>query len=353
MIEKCVFFPSRDWEERVWRAHPILTRIPRKWAMPWIGGIACQVSCPIKTMENQDEVGYVVDIPYFFTLRDQKPSGRREKNFQRLVNCLVSLKVVWICMVNPELVFLPEERRELHALGFRFITGEKLRIACMMDTIQKITSITNKNMETMKGVILGADTEMGEEWTYLLGSLMNHLVLYGKDRRILREIADILLEETGLSAEVCQSKKRATADKDIVVVADDEYEDSLHDMLPSFLLVKAYKAFGASSGEEDFPNNILCLEGSSLQWPNGYQFSVPVTPWERILLTEFYLLSFSQEYRWLYRRDRLTLDQVKAVHGILKEQGFRITGLIHRNEAYSYDRVRKRIYSDWKRSNIP
>jgi hypothetical protein len=352
VMEKCVFFPSRGWEERVWRGRPLLSKIPKNWAMTWIGGMACQLSCPIKTMENQEEIGYVVDIPYFFTSKEQKPSGKREKNFQRLLDCLRSLNVAWICMVDPEDFFLPEERRELHNLGFQFITGEKLRIACMLDTIQKIIGISNKNMETMKGVILGADTERGEEWTYLLGSLMNHLVLYGKDRRILREIADILLEETGLSAEICRSKQRAMTDMEIVVVADEEYEDLLVDIPPSFLLVKAYKV-SASSEEEVFLNKILCLEASSLQWPEGYQLNASVTPWERILLTEFYLLSFSQEYRWLYRRSRLTLNQVKVIHGILKELGFRITGLIHGNGAYSYDRVRKRIYSDWKRSNIP
>jgi len=352
-MEKCVFFPSQGWEERVWRGHPILARIPRKWALNWIGGMACQLSSPIKTMDNQDELGYVVDIPYFFASRDRKPSRKREKNFQRLVNCLVSLEAVWICMVNSELYFWPEERKELQDSGFRFISGEKLRMACMLDTIQKIASISNRNMETVKGVILGADTEKGEEWTYLLGSLMNHLVLYGKDRRMLQEIADVLLEETGLSAEVCQSKERAMADKDLIVVADAEYEELLNEMPPAFLLVKAYKAYDASSGEEHFPKDILCLEGSSLKWPKSYPFNVPVTPRESMLLAEFYLLSFSQEYRWLYRRDRLTLDQVKAVHNILKEHGFRITGLIHRNEAYSYDRVRKRIYGGWKGRNIP
>jgi hypothetical protein len=352
-MDKFAVVYHSDGRERIFAAHPILKRLPAKYAQMLLPYLSAQVTEIIMDRENNEELGCMIDVPGFFAGWDKLSDDDRKKTLKGLVRKLKTLGITILCFPTVYDFLQPEEMYYLEDQGIILLDGFHHRLAGMLLTLKQLLYITRKDVPLYETCVWGADTDIGRIWVEAMASDVNHMCIGGQNLRVLEALADKVIKATGLSCQVTCNPEVCLSNKNIVILAepvDISYprcQPSIHFLsYPDLYLNDAlYRTLAADSR-----HGIYTIEMGWMGFPQDLEVEQPLQPWEELGVLDGLIYVVSKVYRDDIRKSRITLSQMQRLSTLYEMYPIKLLGFVQNGRRVHFDRFRMDYFRKRRRS---
>ncbi|HOB20289.1 MAG TPA: hypothetical protein PKO35_06285, partial [Candidatus Atribacteria bacterium] len=337
---------------RIISSHPVLKRLPVKYARLALKYIYARKTGIIIDNEDNTELGYIIDVPGFF-MDWHKLSGTEKIRYVKgMARVLDDLNVFHICFPHVYEYFGYEEVSYLESRGFTILDCYLQRSSGLLLVLNQLLNIMKRDMPFLNTGIWGADTDEGRVWVEALADKVNNMCIGGSSLKALSILADRVLRTTGLSCQITTDARVCLNSKNIAVIA--RPTDAKYNLVkPSFHFAVARDyAFGGIPVTPDI--GIYVVEMAWIDFPRELSAGVGLKPWEELGVLEGLIYNVSKVYREDLIKQRVSLGQLQRLNAIYGLYPLKVLGFVQKGCRIHFDRIRMdyfRIKRRWLNDN--
>jgi hypothetical protein len=342
-MEKFAVMFQPDSGARILAAHPVLKRLPVKYAQRFLPYLSAQVTEMILDTENNEELGCMIDVPGFFHDWDKLSGEERERVLKGLVRKLRSLRISILCFPLAYAFLNAEEVFYLENQGITLLDGFRHRLTGMLLAMKQLLYITKKDVPVYETCVWGADTDIGRVWVEAMAGDVNHMCIGGQNPKVLENLADKVLRATGLSCQITDSPEVCLSNKHIAVLAEPveihypKCQPSIH-----FQSYPEINFNGGYYGEKasDSSLGIYSIEMGWMGFPQDLAVGQSLQPWEELGVLEGLIYIVSKVYRDDIRMNKITLGQMQRLSILYEMYPIKLHGFVQNGRKVHFDRFR-------------
>ena len=342
-MEKFAVVFQPDGGERILACHPVLKRLPVKYARMCLPYLPVQVTGVIMDRENNNELGCMMDVPGFFMDWDKLAGEERIRHLKGIVRKLKSKGIPILCFPLAHDFLDPDEILYLEDQGIAVLDGFYHRLAELLLVLKQLLAITRKDIPFYETGIWGADTDIGRVWVEAMAGEVNHMCIGGQNRKVLGMMSDKILKTTGLSCQVTDSPEVCLNNKHITVLAE---PITIHyaKCQPSFHFL-SYPESGIPDSlygnrTTDSSLGIYVIQMGWMGFPRDLAVEQVLHPWEELGVLEGLITIISKVYRNDIRRSKITLRQMERLHALYEMYPVKLQGFVQDGKKIHFDRFR-------------
>lgn len=344
---KFVVISQPDSAEKILAWHPVLKYLPVKYAKKYLSYLPVQVAGAIIDIINNDELGYMLDVPGFLMDWDKLSERQRIKQLKSIVGKLKKLGSSTLCFPLVQNYLTKGEILYLLDHNINVLDGFVNRLASQLLVLKHLFVITRKDLPFLEAGVWGADTDIGRIWVEAIASRVNHMCIGGQNREALDTLADQILSNTGLSCQITDSPSVCLKDKHIAVSAqsvDIDYpkgRPSFH-----FLSYPGPDIYSrpSPSNKPYYAQGIYFIEMGWMSFPDQLTIDHSLHTWEELGLLEGLISAASKVYRDHIRNEKITLSQIQRLHALYEMYPLKVQGFFQGGKRIHFDRIRMDYY---------
>ncbi len=341
-MEKFALISNTDNGERIISSHPVLKRLPVKYARLALKYINARKTGVIVDNENKAELGYIIDVPGFFMDWHKLSISEKMRYVKGMTRVLDGLESRLICFPHVYQYFGYDEISYLEDKGFVILDCYLQRSSGLLLVLNQLLHIMKRDMPFMNTGIWGADTDEGRVWVEALADKVNNMCIGGSSLKALSILADRVLRTTGLSCQVTTDARVCLNSKNIAVIA--RPTDAKYNLVkPSFHFAAARDyPFGGIPVVPD--TGTYVVEMAWIDFPRELSAGVSLKPWEELGVLEGLIYNVSKVYREDLLNQRISLGQLQRLNAIYGLYPLKALGFIQKGCRIHFDRVRMDYY---------
>ncbi|AEF93071.1 Shikimate/quinate 5-dehydrogenase [Desulfotomaculum nigrificans CO-1-SRB] len=210
-------------------------------------------------------------------------------------------------------------------------TGNSYTVATALAGAKKAATLMGHNLKKARVTVVGATGSIGSVCALSLAKDVNNLTLVGRNEAKLHILADRILYETGLAAEVTCNVKAALRKSDLVVTVTSAMDTIIEpeDLKPGAVVCDVARPRDVSRRVVEERDDVLVIEGGIVEVPGDVNFNFnfgfpPKTAYACMAETMILALEGRLESYTLGRD--LTLKQVEEMYRLGQKHGFKLAG---------------------------
>lgn len=301
----------------------------------WRADRSIQPVGTVKSKENGQQMGYIIQFPGFIINWDKLSPGKRKKKLMRYLRQLEESDITVICVPYYYSV-LPLEVVEIMDKRFVLKDGHDIRLITLVNCIKHLIGMLKNKLLSMEVGIWGADSETGRLWSKILMPYVNNMVLGGNSTDELYKLADEIIRETGLACPVTTDVDWCLKNRQLVVVTR---------MCDPDLVNNA--AIAVYSGPLDLEYIEKIEKRAGPFWilsgwaelPEKIEVNIDLSPWETAGILQTLLHLSGGNVSGMDAEKISGLEELDGVFGAVKMRGFVSVG-----GGVTYDRFRMRYF---------
>lgn len=216
-------------------------------------------------------------------------------------------------------------------LNIPVTTGNSYTVATTLEGAKKAATLMGHNLKKARVVVVGATGSIGSVCALSLARDVNHLTLVGRNEAKLHILADRIMFETGLAANVTSNIKPAIRTADLVITVTSAADTIIEpeDLKPGAVVCDVARPRDVSRRVVEERDDVLVIEGGIVEVPGDVNFNFnfgfpPKTAYACMAETMILALEGRLESYTLGRD--LTLKQVEEIHKLGQKHGFKLAG---------------------------
>ena len=330
---------DHDRGHRYIKSHSILRLLPLKWSEKMIPQTKARLTDIIYDKEYKKELGYIIDVPSFFTNEDKLTDVKRAKLMENIISILKKNHIQVLVFPLWRKYLTSDDKEYLEENSIILLDGSLLRLVSLIGTVEKLLRILNTKQSELKVGIWGADNNIGRLWVEFLAPYLNFLTIGGKDVKNLEKLGNKTLYDTGLSCQITKEPNQCFINKDMIVLCSTPQEWAIFDE-------KKIVIFSYGLSHEYFIIQQKCLSGILIEsgWIlSHWDLKLPkeIKPWNEIGALEANLFIMDDLYRDILLNYAMNLKNIRKVEEILMKYGGDYKGMVSNNKILTYDGFRK------------
>ncbi|CCO08689.1 Shikimate/quinate 5-dehydrogenase [Desulforamulus hydrothermalis] len=210
-------------------------------------------------------------------------------------------------------------------------TGNSYTIAMALEGAKKAAQLMGHDLKRARVTVVGATGSIGSVCALALARDVKHLTLVGRNEAKLYRLADRIMYETGLAAEVTAHSKAALRQADLVLTVTGSLDAVIEpeDLKPGAVVCDVARPRDVSRRVAEERDDVLVIEGGIVEVPGDVNFNFnfgfpPKTAYACMAETMILALEGRLESYTLGRE--LTLQQVEEIYHLGKKHGFKLAG---------------------------
>ena len=322
--------------------HPILKRLPPAYAARCLKYISAQVTGSVLDRDAQTELGFMLEVPGFFSDWDKLSEEDRMRQLWGLVHLMERLDTSVVSFPFWSLYLKESEANFLRSCGIVMLNGRKLYLAALLKAAEILLGILYKELPAFDVGVWGADTETGWIWAEALAGAVNRMTIGGKDLKALDFLQERLLKTTGLSCAVTQSPALCLEQVDLSVLAEPE-EAEVPVRRPAIRLLSYSESMLSLKMTVEKPWLFQIL-GGWLAFPEDLGMQMVLKPPETLALLDGLFYSVSSVYREELLPGGITLGKLRRMNGLIDKYPLKPLGYLSVEGYVSFDRFRREYF---------
>lgn len=210
-------------------------------------------------------------------------------------------------------------------------TGNSYTVAMALEGAKKAAQLMGHDLKRIRVSVVGATGAIGSVCALFLARDVKHLTLVGRNEAKLHLLADRILYETGLAAEVTANTKSALKRSDLVVTVTSSLDTIIQpeDLKPGAVICDVARPRDVSRRVVEERKDVLVIEGGVVEVPGDVNFNFnfgfpPKTAYACMAETMILALEGRLESYTLGRE--LTIKQVEEIYRLGHKHGFKLAG---------------------------
>ncbi|AEG58550.1 shikimate 5-dehydrogenase [Desulforamulus ruminis] len=216
-------------------------------------------------------------------------------------------------------------------LNIPVTTGNSYTVATTLEGAKKAAILMGHDLKKARIVVVGATGSIGSVCALSLARDVNHLTLIGRNEAKLHVLADRILFETGLAANVTSNIKSILRTADLVITVTSSADAIIEpeDLKAGAVICDVARPRDVSRRVVEKRDDVLVIEGGLVEVPGDVNFNFnfgfpPRTAYACMAETMILALEGRLESYTLGRD--LTLKQVEEMHKLGRKHGFKLAG---------------------------
>lgn len=324
------------------RRHPVLKRLPPAYARRCLKYISAQVSGSILDRDTQTELGFMLEMPGFFSAWDKLSSKERMHQLWGLVHRMERLQTTVVSFPYWGRYLTESEAGFLRSCGLVLLNGRKLHLAALLKSAEILLGILYKELPAFDVGVWGADTEAGWVWAEALAWVVNRMTIGGRDRKTLDRLQAGLLKTTGLSCAVTQSPVACLERVHLSVLAEPE-TSNFPMRRPTIQLFTYPEAMIDKSAQAEKPW-LFQIQGGWLTFPEDLGMQEILQPPETLALLDALFYSVSRVYREELLPGGITISELRRMNRLIDLYPLKPLGYLSEDGYVSFERFRREYF---------
>ncbi|GAB6179167.1 polysaccharide biosynthesis protein [Desulfotomaculum defluvii] len=216
-------------------------------------------------------------------------------------------------------------------LNIPVTTGNSYTVAIALEGAKKAAQLMGHDLKRARVTIIGATGAIGSVCALFLARDVKNLTLVGRNEAKLHLLADRIMYETGLAAEVSSNVKATLRKSDLVITVTSSMDTIIQaeDLKPGAVVCDVARPRDVSRKVIEERDDVLVIEGGIVEVPGDVNFNFnfgfpPKTAYACMAETMILALEGKMESYTLGRE--LTLKQVEDIYQLGKKHGFKLAG---------------------------
>ncbi|MEG6520600.1 shikimate dehydrogenase [Desulfotomaculum sp. 1211_IL3151] len=217
------------------------------------------------------------------------------------------------------------------SLNIPVTTGNSYTVAIALEGAKKAAQLMGHDLKKARVTVVGATGSIGSVCALSLARDVNNLTLVGRNEPKLHLLADRIMYETGLAAEVSSNMKAALTKSDLVITVTSSMDNIIQpeDLKPGAVVCDVARPRDVSRRVIEERDDVLVIEGGIVEVPGDVNFNFnfgfpPKTAYACMAETMILALEGKMESYTLGRD--LTLKQVEDIFRLGQKHGFKLAG---------------------------
>lgn len=217
------------------------------------------------------------------------------------------------------------------SLNIPVTTGNSYTVAMAIEGAKKAAELMGHNLNKARIAVVGATGSIGSVCALSLARDVKNLTLVGRNEAKLHLLADRIMYETGLAAEVTSNTKAALKKSDLIMTVTSAVDTIINpeDLKPGAVVCDVARPRDVSRRVVEERDDVLVIEGGIVEVPGDVNFNFnfgfpPKTAYACMAETMILALEGRLESYTLGRD--LTLKQVEEMHKLGQKHGFKLAG---------------------------
>lgn len=216
-------------------------------------------------------------------------------------------------------------------LDIAVTTGNSYTVATAIEGTKKAANIMGHDIKNSEVVVIGATGSIGRVCAQMLARDTKFLTLVGRNTQRLEEVAEKILQDTGLSVRITSDTAKAICRADIVVTVTSSADSVINadDLKPGAVVCDVARPRDVSKEVAEKRNDVLIIEGGVVEVPGDVNFNFnfgfpPKTSYA--CMAETMMLAMEGRYENFSLGRDLTISQIDEITKIAKKHGFKLAG---------------------------
>lgn len=216
-------------------------------------------------------------------------------------------------------------------LNIPVTTGNSYTVAIALEGAKKAAQLMGHDLKKARVTVIGATGSIGSVCALFLARDVNNLTLVGRNEPKLHLLADRIMYETGLAAEVSSNTKAVLKKSDLVITVTSSVDTIIQpeDLKPGAVVCDVARPRDVSRRVIEERDDVLVIEGGIVEVPGDVNFNFnfgfpPKTAYACMAETMILALEGKMESYTLGRD--LTLKQVEDIYRLGQKHGFKLAG---------------------------
>ncbi|NLJ40675.1 MAG: hypothetical protein GX352_03550 [Clostridiales bacterium] len=338
-MERFALIMGENSEQRYINSHPFLKHLPHRWAGALIPRVKTRFTETIYRGDGLEELGYILDAPGFFMPGDKLTELNSIKIMENIIASLKKKGISILAFPRWHGILSADHRFLLDKHHIALLDGELIRLASLMETVDRLLAIIKAKPNEIKIGIWGADKPVGRIWAEYLAPHSNNLTLGGHRVRDMVKTGDDILYNTGLSCEITTDPGLCLIEKAIIILcsAPEEWDG----IECNQITILSYRLDYGESAERFGDCKGIVIESGMPAIPKPLQISNTLCPWGQLGVLEANLYIMEKRYHDILTEPFPLEDRIKMTREILGQLGSIPMGMVSNNRILTYNGFRR------------
>jgi len=231
-------------------------------------------------------------------------------------------------------------------LDIAVTTGNSYTVATAIEGTSKAAELMGIDVRTAALAVVGATGSIGRACARILARDAGNLILVGRDEARLRELADVIVGETGLRPRVSVDLKKSLRSADVIVTVSSAVEAVIEpeDLKPGAVVCDVARPRDVSRKVAETRDDVLVIEGGVVEPPGDVDFGIDFgfpPGMAMACMAETMILALEQRYEnYTIGRD-IEVAKVDEIDSLARKHGFRLAGLRSFERALSREEIER------------
>jgi predicted amino acid dehydrogenase len=231
-------------------------------------------------------------------------------------------------------------------LDIAVTTGNSYTVATALEGAEKAAELMDIDMDRAEVAILGATGSIGSTCARILARKVNYLTLIARDIRRLENLAEEILDETGLAVKVTSGIREAIRKADIIVAVSSSAESLIEpeDLKPGAIVCDVARRRDVSVKVSEKRDDVLIIEGGVVEVPGdvNFNFNFGFPPgMAYACMAETMILALERRYESFSLGKKMTVKQIDEISALADKHGFKLAGFRSFERALSMEDIMK------------
>lgn len=216
-------------------------------------------------------------------------------------------------------------------LNIAVTTGNSYTVATALQGTKKAAALMGIDLAEAEVLVIGATGSIGSVCARILAREVRFLTLLARDRNKLNNLAERILQETGLAVKISTDVKRSVRKADVIITVSGSAEALIDvmDLKPGAVVCDVARPRDVSKKAIELRNDVLVIEGGVVDVPGevdfGFNFGFPPRT-SYACMAETMLLALENRFESFTLGRDLSVAQVDEITALAEKHGFKISG---------------------------
>ncbi len=225
-------------------------------------------------------------------------------------------------------------------------TGNSYTVATAMEGTERACELMGKKLSESKAAVLGATGSIGRVCALLLAEKVPELVLIGRNRERLEEVAEEARARGEAKVEVSTDIESSLPEADVVITVTSALEEIVEPrhLKPGAVVCDVARPRDVSRKVAEERDDVLVIEGGLVEVPGevelGFDFGLPPKT-VYACIAEAMILALERRYEPFSLGRELSLERVSEIWQLARKHGFKLSALRSFERSLSEEEIAK------------
>lgn len=211
-------------------------------------------------------------------------------------------------------------------------TGNSYTVAAALEGAELGAKLLGHDVDEALFAVVGATGSIGAACARVLASRGRRLVLIGRDRTRLEQLASDIQAESGRTVAVSTDIRSTLPSADVVIAVSSAVEAIIHpeDLKPGAVVCDVAMPRDVDERVRAVRDDVLVMDGGVIEVPGtpdfGFHFGFP-SGYAMACMSETILLALEGRFENFTLGRDLTVQQVEEISRLARKHGFRVAGI--------------------------